>query len=55
MRGGEGSRKEVSPLALSSVAASAFVAVPSQLARTCQSSLPIITSTLNFCWNALIC
>lgn len=51
----EGSRKEVSPWALSFVATRAFLAMPSQLARTCQSSLPIITSTLNFCWNVLVC
>lgn len=29
--------------------------MPPQLARTCQSSLSIITCTLNFCWNVLIC
>lgn len=51
----EWSRKDVSPWALSFAASSAFLAMPSQLARTCQSSLPIITSTLNFCWNVLIC
>lgn len=52
---GEGSKKEVSPWALGFAATTAFLAIPSQLARTCQSSLPIITSSLNFCWNVLVC
>lgn len=52
---GEGSKKEGSPWVLSFAATTAFLALPSQLARTCQSSLPIITSTLNFRWNVLAC
>lgn len=52
---GEGSKKDVNPWALSFAATPAFLAMPSQLARTCQSSLPIITSTLNFLWNVLVC
>lgn len=32
-----------------------FLAMPSQPARTCQPSLPIIISALNFCWSVLVC